>query len=53
MPSASPKVLGESIFDCINSGANIINLSASPTHLAKGSVIFKDALDYAAEYSKE
>lgn len=48
MPSASPRVLGEAIFDCIDSGANIINLSVSLTHLAKDSGMLKDALDYAA-----
>lgn len=51
MPRASPEVLGEAVFDCIDSGANIINLSVSLTHLAKDLGTLKNALDYAA--SKE
>lgn len=50
MPSASPGELATAIIDCVDAGANVINLSAAlvqPT--AKGKRRLEESLDYSAK----
>ena len=50
MPSATPEELEIAIIDCINAGANVINLSAALVQpSAKGERRLEEALDYSAK----
>jgi subtilisin family serine protease len=50
MPSATPEELAIAIIDCIDAGANVINLSASLVQpSAKGERRLEEALDYSAK----
>jgi hypothetical protein len=49
MPSATPKELATAIFDCVEAGAHIINLSAALVQpSSKGERRLEEALDYSA-----
>jgi subtilisin family serine protease len=48
MPSATPEELATAIIDCVDAGANIINLSAD---LVQGSTKGQERLDDALDYS--
>ena len=49
MPGATPDELATAIIDCVDAGANIINLSATLVHPSvKGLGRLEDALDYSA-----
>jgi subtilisin family serine protease len=49
MPSATPDELATAIFDCVDAGANVINLSAALVQpSAKGERRLAEALDYSA-----
>jgi subtilisin family serine protease len=50
LPSATPEELATAIIDCIEGGANVINLSASlVSPAARSAFILEDALDYSAK----
>lgn len=50
MPSATPDELATAIIDCVDAGANVINLSAALAQpSAKGERRLQEALDYAAK----
>lgn len=50
MPSATPDELATAIVDCVDAGANVINLSAALAQpSAKGERRLEEALDYAAK----
>lgn len=49
MPSATPEELATAIIDCVDGGANVINLSAALAQpSAKGERRLEEALDYSA-----
>lgn len=49
MPTAEPEELGEAIFDCIDAGAHVLNVSAALAQsTTKGERTLEAALDYAA-----
>jgi subtilisin family serine protease len=49
MPSATPEELATAIIDCVDAGANVINLSADLVQRStKGQDRLEDALDYSA-----
>lgn len=48
MPSATPAELAQAIFDCIEAGAHIVNLSVALSGpFTKGAMLLLEALDYA------
>lgn len=50
MPSATPEELATAIIDCVDEGANVINLSAALVQRsAKGQGRLEEALDYSAK----
>lgn len=50
MPSATPSELATAIIDCVDAGANVINLSAALAQpSAKGERRLEEAFDYAAK----
>src|SRR5260370_21606084 len=50
MPGATPEELAKSIIDCVDAGANVINLSAALAQpSAKGERILEEALHYSAK----
>lgn len=50
MPSATPEELSTAIIDCVDAGANVINLSAALLQpSAKGERLLEEAFDYAAK----
>lgn len=50
IPSTTPQKLASAVFDCINAGARIINLSLALAHpSSKEEIELEDALNYAAK----
>ena len=48
MPSATPQELAAAIFECIDGGARVINLSLALAHPStKGERVLEEALDLA------
>lgn len=49
MPSATPEELAEAIFESVNAGAKIVNLSVALVRLLPGERKLEQSLDYAAQ----
>src|SRR5262249_49484770 len=50
MPSATPEELAQAILDCIDAGANVLNVSAGLAHPSiKGERVLEESLDQAAK----
>jgi subtilisin family serine protease len=48
MPSATPEELAQAIFDCVDGGARVLNLSVGlQQSLSKGAHLLKEALDHS------